>query len=151
MAIGTDAFIEFFGTQDSLDDTSGSVADGAFSVAGDLLTWTNDDDAPFAAIVFEGDFAAAVDANSVVELYAQMLNVVSTSDEEIPDANNLSGFLGTFGLNDVATAMFKQIVVKLPNGKTSAEYQFFIRNASGQSLDAGWDLHPTPIAIGPHA
>jgi len=114
MAIGTNDFIEKFGTQDSLDSTSGSVANTVFSVAGDLDVFTNVDDAPFAAIVFEGDFALAPDANSVVELYAQMLNIISTSDEEVPDANNLSGLLGTFGLNDVATAQFKQIVVKLP-------------------------------------
>ena len=124
--------------------------DAVFSVAGDLNVFTNDDDAPFAAFVFEGDFASAPNADTVVELYAQMLNIVGGSDEEVPDANHLTGFIGTFGLNDVATNQFKQIVAKLPNGKASAEYQFFIRNQSGFSLDAGWNIHVTTVAIGPH-
>lgn len=151
MAIGTDAFVEFYGTQDAIGTSSASVADAAFSIAGDLSTWTNDDDAPFAAIVFSGTFSVAPDANSVVELYVRMLNIVSTNDEDIPDANNAAGFLGTFALNDVTSAQYRQILVKLPSGKTSAELEFYIRNSGGQTLSAGWDINVTPIAIGPHA
>ena len=151
MAIGTDALVDFFGSLDALDDTSGSVADAAFSVAGDLLAWTNDDDAPQASVTFEGDFAAAVDAGSTVTFYAQLLNVVSTNDNEVPDANFPHIILGYFPLNDVATAQFITIRINLPNAKTSSEYQFFIQNNSGQSLDAAWNIHITPISPGPHA
>lgn len=56
MAISTDAAVEFFGTQDTVTSSSSSVADNAFSVAGDITTWTNDDDAPMASIVLEATF-----------------------------------------------------------------------------------------------
>ena len=47
MAISTDATIEFFGTADEvISIAGGTVADGAFSDAGDFTAWTNDDDAP---------------------------------------------------------------------------------------------------------
>ncbi len=150
MAIATGDFIEKFGaTQDAIGTASTLVASGAFSIASDLSTWTNDEDAPFAAFVFSGTFALAPDANSVVELYVRKLNVVSTNDEEIPDVNNLSGWLGSFGLNDVATAQYKEEILKLPNGKTSTEYEFYLRNSSGQQLNAGWDLNIRTLAIGP--
>jgi hypothetical protein len=151
MTITTDDFIAKYGTQDALDDTSAAVANNAISLAGDLLAWTNDDDAPFVSFVFEGDFAATVDEDGFIELHAQQLNIVSTNDEEVPTTTYSGGYLGSFPLKDVATAQFKTLELYLTSVKTSAEWQFFIINRSGQSLDAGWDLHPTPKAIGPHA
>lgn len=151
MAISTDAFIEFYGTQDAIGTSSAAVTDTSFSIASDLSTFTNDDDAPFAAVVFNGTYASAPDANSVVELFMRALNIVSTNDEDVPDANNLGGKIGSFGLNDVTSAQYRQIIIKLPNGKTSAEFEFYIRNSAGQTLGAGWDINVTPIAIGPHA
>lgn len=151
MAIGTDAAIEFFGTQDSLDDTSGTVADGAFSVAGDLLAWTNDDDAPTASVVLEATIAVTPDTNSSVSLFAQLLNIQSTNDQLVPTANFQHVFLGSFPIKDVTAAQFIPIVIDLPNNATSQIYQFFIRNNSGQTISAAWDIHITPKAIGPHA
>ncbi len=151
MAIGTDAAIEFFGTKDSLDDTSGSVADGAFSVASDVLEWTNDDDAPMAAIILEATYASAPDANSSVNLFARPMNIVSTSDSDVPDANFGHVYVGTFPLNDVTSAQFITIDIRLPNTKTSQSYIFYIENNGGQTISAGWDLHIVPKTIGPHA
>ena len=54
MAIGTNSAIDFFGTQDDLDSTSALVASNAFSIASDLVTWTNDDDAKEAAYYVTG-------------------------------------------------------------------------------------------------
>jgi hypothetical protein len=152
MAIGTDDAVDKYGTQDSLDDTSGSIADTVMSVQGDLVAWTNTDDATIAAVTFEGDFESAPDANSFVYFYARLINIVSTSDAETPDVVNYEHtFLGAFSLNDVATAQFVPIDVRLPNQKTSQEYEFYIKNGSGVSLDAGWDIHITPKTYGPHA
>ncbi len=151
MAIGADTAVEFFGTQDALDSTSGTVADTVFSVAGDLNTWTNDDDAPMASITAELDWATAPAVNSVVNLYAAAQDVVSTSDGEVPDANHRHIYIGTFPINDVTTPQFITIDVALPNYKTSSVYQFYIENQTGQTIQAGWDIHVTPKTIGPHA
>jgi hypothetical protein len=151
MAISTDAAIEFFGTQDTLGTSSATVADAAFSIAGDLSTWTNDDDAPQASVAMLVDYAVAPDANSAINLYLRPLNIQSTNDQEIPDANFLHTYVGSFPVNDVTTNQYIQIIIDLPNNVTSQQYEFYIENQTGQTIQAGWDLYVTPKTIGPHA
>jgi len=151
MAISTDALIEFFGTQDTLGTSSAAVADAAFSVAGDLSTWTNDDDAPRASVTLLANYSVAPDANSVINLYVRPLNIQSTNDQEIPDANFTHTYVGSFPVNDVTTAQYVAIDITLPNAYTSQQYEFYVENTTGQSLPAGWDLYVTPKTYGPHA
>lgn len=151
MAITTDAGVDFFGTQDSLDNTSASVASAAFSVVGDLVAWTNDDDAKTASVVLEATFSVAPDANSSVALFGQLNNIQSTNDQLAPTANFQHVYLGSFPVKDVTTAQFIPIVISLPNNNTSQEYNFFIQNNAGQTISSGWDIHITPKATGPHA
>lgn len=151
MAIGTDSAIEFFGTQDTLGTTSAAVADDAFSIAGDLSTWTNDDDAPQASVILLANFSVAPDANSVINLYLRPLNMQSTNDGDVPDANFQHMYVGSFPLNDVTTAQYILITISLPNTKTSQEWEYYVENKSGQSLPAGWDIFTTPKTLGPHA
>lgn len=151
MAIGTDAAVEFFGTQDTLGTSSAAVPDGAFSIASDLSTWTNDDDAPTAHVVLLANFSVAPDANSVVNLYLRPLAIQSTNDATIPNANFQQVYAGSFGLNDSTVAQYIPVVISLPNQKTSQGYEFYVENQSGQSLPAGWDIYVTPKTIGPHA
>lgn len=150
MAIGTDAIIEFFGTQDALDSTTAQVVNNAFSIAGDVVQWTNDDDAPEASVVLEADFAAAPDVASVIHLHARLMNIVSTNDADVPDANNQNVYLGSFPMNDVTTVQWIPIRVVLPNNISSQVYEMYVENKTGQTLPAGWDLHVTPISKGPH-
>ena len=151
MAIGADSAIEFFGTQDTVTSSSSAVSSGAFSVSGDIVTWTNDDDATMASIVLEATFASAPNANSRVALYARPLNIQSTNDGDTPDGNFEHVLLGSFPLNNVTSAQYIMIEVVLPNGKSSQEYEFYIDNNGGQTMSAGWDLYVTPKTIGPHA
>lgn len=151
MAIASGAAIDFFGTKDDLDNTSSAVSDGAFSVAADLDEWTNDDDALFSSFMFEGTFAVAPAADGVVNLYGQLLNIDGTNDAPVTDANYKHDLIGIFHVDAVTSAQFITAIVQLKNDKTSQEYQFFIGNESGQSLSAGWIVHPTPKAVGPHA
>ncbi len=152
MAIDTDAAIEFFGTQDSLDDTSGSVAADTFSAASDLLAWTNDDDALQASVVLEANFSVGPDDNSSVALFAQVLNVQSTNDPLVPTATYQDKYLGSFPVKNTTGNRFSNPqMISLPNNITSQIYQFFIQNNAGQTISAGWDIHITPKAIGPHA
>ena len=151
MAISTDDGIEKFGTQDTVTSSSSSVADAAFSVAADVSTWTNDDDAPAAAVVFSGTYSTAPDANSSVDLLARLMNIDSTNDALEPDANNTHVWLGSFPLDDTTSAQYVPIDVPLPNTKSSQEYDFYIQNNGGQTLSSSWTLKVTPKTLGPHA
>lgn len=151
MSITTGALIEVFGTQDTLGASSASVANGAFSVAGDLSTWVNDDDAINASIVILANFSVAPTANTSINLYAKLDNIQGTNDQDVPNANFQHTYLGSFPLNDVTTAQYINIGISLPNAYSSQEYIFYIENQSGQSLPAGWDLFITPKTLGPHA
>jgi hypothetical protein len=154
MAIGTDAAIDFFGTQDTLGTSSASVADDAFSIASDLSTWDNDDDAKEASVTGLFNWTTtAPDANSVNNLYLRLLNVQSTNDNQVPDANFQHRYVGSFPLNDVTGAQYVTIDISLPNAYTATDYEFYIENKSGstEALPAGWDIFVTPKAVGPHA
>ena len=149
MAISTGAAIEFFGTQDTLGTSSAAVANAAFSIASDLSTWVNDDDAPMASVTLLANFAVAPAANTLVNLYLRLLDVQSTNDGTVPDANFQHTYLGSFPLNDVTTAQYIPITISLPNTYTSQAYNFHIENQSGQSLPASnWSLNITPKTIG---
>ena len=151
MAIATGAAVEFFGTQDTLGTSSAAVANDAFSIAGDLSTWTNDDDAVSASVTLLANFSVAPTANTSINLYLRLLDVQSTNDGTVPDANFQHTYVGSFPLNDSTVAQYITIDIGLPNSVTSQQYEFYVENQSGQSLPAGWDIYVTPKAIGPHA
>jgi hypothetical protein len=151
MAISTGAAIEFFGTQDTIGTSSAAVANDAFSIASDLSTWTNDDDSPQASVIILANFSVAPTANSSLNLYLRPLDIQSTNDQDVPDANFQQTYVGSFPLNDVTTAQYINIQISLPNNQTSQGYEFYIENKSGQSLPAGWDIYVTPKTLGPHA
>ena len=151
MAIGSDSAIEFFGTQDTLGTSSADVTNNSFSIAGDLSTWTNDDDALMASVILLVNYASAPDVNTSVNLYLRPLNMEGTNDGDVPDANFQHMYVGSFPTNDVTTAQYILITISLPNTKTSQEYEFYVENKTGQTLPAGWDIFVTPKTIGPHA
>jgi hypothetical protein len=149
MAISTGTAIEFFGTQDTITGSGATVVDGAFGAA--ATTWTNDDDAPMASVTLSASYTVAPTAYRVVNLYLRPLNVVSTNDGDVPDANFGHVYVGSFPLNDVTTQQYISIDIRLPNAQTSQQYEFYIQNNGGQTMDSDWDLYITPKAIGPHA
>ena len=156
MAIAANSAIIFYGTQDDLDSTSGAVTDGSFSVAGDLVQWTNDDDAPMASFTLFADWdTTGPDPNSVINLYARAIDTFSTNPGEIPDANHRHIYIGNFPMNDVLTNQYILMPpVALPNWETDGTgsvYEFYIENQTGATLKAGWIIYVTPITIGPHA
>ena len=151
MAIGTDDAIHKFGTQDTLGTSSAAVADAAFSVAGDLSTWVNDDDAPQASVVLLVNYSVAPDANSAINLYLRPLDLQSTNDATVPDANFTHIYAGSFPVNDSTVAQYISLQISLPNNATSQNYEFYIENVTGQSIPAAWDLYVTPLTVGPSA
>lgn len=157
MAIGTNSTIDFFGTEDEITASGPSAVNAdAFSVTGDVNDWTNDDDAPFALFKLKmtaSGLSAAPSAGEVVNLYCQHLNVESTEDTPTPDTNYSRTYLGSF-VADAADADQVHVIgpVRLPNYKTSQEYEFYIENKMTPNIGAsGWQLWITPMTYGPHA
>ena len=151
MAIGTNAAIEFFGTQDSLANSSAAVATTAFSVAGDVVAWTNDDDAPTASITLVMTPASAPAGNKFINLYARYQDPVTTADAPVPALTFPHKFMGAFPISVSASAQDITIDIRLENWKTSSIYVFYIENKLAVSVNAGWALHITPKTIGPKA
>lgn len=151
MAIGTNDAVQKFGTQDSLDNTSSAVLDGAFSVAADLLSWTNDDNAKAASVVLQAPFVAAPATDGYINLFLRPLNIQSTNDSDVPTAIYSHVFVGSFPTRNSATTQYIPIDISLLNTKDSQEYELYIENQAGQTLPAGWVIYITPHTIGPHA
>lgn len=155
MAIAENAAIEFFGTQTTVTVSGGTsaVTDGSFSVVGDVVSgnFTNADDAPEAAFVAFFDWnTTGPDANSSVGLFAVLLDIDGTSDQDLPSANYHHVYLGSFPVKDILTNQFVPLDVTLPNTKSSQIYQFYIQNNTGQTIQAGWTLKVTTKTLGPH-
>ena len=149
MAISTNAVIEVFGTQDTITGSGATVANSAFGAA--ATTWTNDDDAPRASVVLQCAFSVAPTASSVVNLYLRPLDIQSTNDQDVPDANYTHVYVGSFPVNDVTTTQYITIDISLPNNYSSQQYNFYIENKAGQTISSGWTLYVTPKTYGPHA
>ena len=158
MAIGTDAAIWFFGTQDQVDDgTTSTVANDAFSVAADVdSAWTNDDDAPYGSAVLECQFDTTMPTVGSIGLYARLLNVQSTSDENAVDVNFSPNYVGTFIIdfgvaNDVN--FFTTIpLFSMPQAGAAQAIEWYIKNENtSQTIGIDWNLWITPKSLGPHA
>jgi hypothetical protein len=154
MAISTDARIRFFGTRDSLDDGSTSaVASTAYSVLADITAWTNDDDAEKAVIDLAIAFSTAPTAGELVLLYMRKINFNGTNDEETPSDDVQGAYVGSISVDNIgsSTVQYFAVEIDLVAAKSSQEYEFYFKNDTGQSIDAGWTADITPIAPGPHA
>ncbi len=151
MAIGSGDLIDKFGTQDQVTVASpSSISDGAFSLAADVNTWTNDDDAPRAIVTVMLDYTTAPTADTTIGLYCSLDDVQSTNDEPDVDTNHEDHFLGFFVPDTVTTVHYKAIEVDLLNTSTSQVYTFFLKNNTEQSI-TDWDIWVTPKSIGQHA
>lgn len=152
MAIGTDARVRFYGTRDSLDDGSTSaVTAGSYSVAADMTAWTNDDDAEKGILDVALTFGTAPTAGDTVKFYMRKLNINSTNDEAVPNADNQMAYVGSVAVDNVTSAQYFAIEIDLLSQYTSQQYEFYLYNGADQTLSASWTADITPIAPGPHA
>lgn len=153
MAIGADSGIIFVGTQDSIASGTAAIADGAYGAFG--TTWTNDDDAPYAAFVLNARFTTTMPTIGSLDLYDRLHNVQGTNEEAVPDANYRGQYLGSFPIDfGVAAGTYFYSVlpnVELPVLNASQIHEFYLHNnGTGQSVTNGWNVYVTPFTIGPH-
>jgi len=155
MTIDVGAAIDVFGITDTIDSTAAAVVDGAFSAGiTDIAAWTNDDDAPMGRFQLTFQYSTGTLGSSAqVPLYARLLNIDgSTGDAPVPDASYPYEYLGSFRVDPnlaVSTDDNYWLDAPLPNGKTSQEYEFYIRNMTGVDFVAGWKFRVTPKTIAP--
>lgn len=158
MAIGADSTIEFWGTEDEVTTTGSpgpaSIANDGFSTAADIVTWTNDDDAPWVYFLLKVAYGTGPTIGSSIVLHAQQKNLQSSSpsiDNPVPDSNFGGGAIGSFPVDNVTAAQYCPVqLIRLPNYKTSAEWDFFLENKTGQAVSADWQLWAKPATWGPH-
>lgn len=156
MAISTNDLIDKFGTQDTVTTgTPGSIASAAFSVAGDVALWTNDDNAPLAVFSLTCQWATVTGvANKAINIYARVMNVDGTTDPVAPGTNRKWQPIGAFLVYAAATTTnytFDSAACRLPNASASQDYEIYLENQTGQTISSGWTLKVTPLTQGPKA
>ena len=153
MAIGADAGVWYFGTEDAADDgATSSVADGAYST--DPVAWTNDDDSTDVSFTLKCQYPSGTIDQNGIHLYARLLNNSSTIDEPVPSANWPGHYLGTFptGTGMSATTDYALVLgpVTLPAKKAGQEYEFYWKNDCNVTISASSVLTVTPMSLGPN-
>lgn len=156
MAIGTNDGVYKYGTQTEVINVAGSdITNTNFSDSGDNTEWTNSDDAPMAAFVWDITMSAAPTANTTIDLFGQAMNIADTTeDANAPSSTFEHMYLGSFPMDSGGTAQRGHIVVDLPftlsNGASTA-WDFYIKNNSGHTIKTGSVVDVIPLAIGPAA
>jgi len=153
MPISTNDLIDRFGTQDTVTTgTPASIAGGAFSVAGDVAAWANDENAPLAQFVLHCQWATVTGvANKRVVLYTRLLDIDGANDAVAPSANRKWQPIGAFNVYAASANTdywFDSGLCRLPNASASQKYEFYLENASGQTISSGWVLKINPITQG---
>ena len=159
MAIGTDAAVVFFGTQDEVTSgTPATIASNAFGKAdqGASVNWSNDDDVRYGAAVLKCQFDTTMPTIGSLDLYAHLLNVQSTNDTNAPDANFQVVFCGSFQIDfGVANDTDFYTVIPefdIPMIGSDQDIDWYIKNnGTGQTMGQSWQLWITPKTDGPHA
>lgn len=158
MTISTNDAIRKYGTQDVVSAGGGgtsAVTNGSYSASGDAATWTNDDDTDQASAVLTMQYPSGTITTGGVQLLCRLLNGDGTTDEPPLSANWTGHFLGNFttgtGMSATTNYAIESGPFLLPAMKSSQEYEFYLKNACGVTMTAGWTLKITPVADGPKA
>jgi hypothetical protein len=134
------------GTPKTLEASGASAANLTVTQANDATYGIVADGASFpdAKFVLAVQHATAVVENTYISLFARPLNIDSTNDSEVPEAARPTAWIGTFTLNNAAinTNQYMELIAR--DVPWVAEY--YIYNASGQTISAGWTLKVTPFS-----
>lgn len=153
MTIGVGAAINHFGTRAAIHDgVTQAVVDGAYS--NDALSWVNTDDVQSVSMAFIWSWLTAsgtLSANPSISVFARLMAVDgSGNDASIPDDNYQEIFIGTITLDGALAAETVQytpaVALPLPLLNTQQEIQFYFKNNTGVTVNAGWDWDAAPNA-----
>lgn len=151
MTISVNDRIVKLGTPKTLEANGASTANNVMTQADDASYSISADGsmAPDAEFVLSFTFSLAPTENTSIDLYARELNILSTSDAEVPEASShRPRHIGSFVVNNVTTTQHSKVVAfDVPR---EADY-YIHNNATGQTISAGWTLTVTPRTDGPAA
>jgi len=138
-----------YGSQLTLEDSGGSAAAAAI-VAANAASFNSANSSmyPLADFVLMCSFGAAV-AVTTVDLFRQSLEIDSTNDALDTTASTFEQtYVGSFAIKSGQSAAAYYF---LPSVPLTANCQFWVKNATAQSLAAGWTLKATPKSLVPGA
>lgn len=154
MPIGANAAVLYAGTQTTVSAAStAAIANNAYSTASDALTYTHTEDTQFASAVLTMQYASGTITTGGIQLVCRLMAIDGSINEPPVAANWTGHFLGNFvtGTGMVAGTTYAiQTDVRLPVGKESQQYQFYLLNSCGVTISANWTLKITPLTTGPN-
>jgi hypothetical protein len=152
MAFATGAAIDGFqGTFDGIDSSSSAVSGNAFSVAADVSTWTNTENAQQAALSMVVTFATQVAVGDHINVYGRRMNVNGTTDEVEPSASYRHPLCGVLPIGPGTSSQQINGIIDLPNMEAAQEYDFYFEVVSSQTMSSGWTAHINNKATEPAA
>lgn len=142
-------------TQLKVYTTVNHVVDGALIAANGYST-TADVDTSFAngtnlaplcnLILTIAGFATAPVAGETIDVYRNDLNIVSTNDEPVIDANYSQHYVGSFVPDLITGVQYLQITgIPLPPG----DCNFILHNNTTYQMSVNWDLDIQPYTFAP--
>lgn len=135
-----------YADQVTLEASGTSAASDAFLQAADVsLTSANHSNFPMCDLALTADFGATP-TNGVVRVYRRDMNIDGTADAVAPSSSFPRLFVGSIPIPGSASATYP-----LPDVPLSKDCDFYIENATGQNISAGWVLKATPKTYEPSA
>jgi len=151
MAIGTgDSVRKFSATTITLEANGGSITNGNILAADDAtydLTDTDHADCPHALLAISVACASAFDANGLIRVVIQSLNVDGSNNEPDPTNGYWPRSCGLIQVKNVTTTQYAEVAMyNIPR-----EGKVWLLNNAGQTISSGWTAKLTPFAYGPAA
>lgn len=144
-----------YGTEVTLEESGASTADGVFTAADDAnLLATDQELAASSGEYYDRlrlrlttvDTTVNPDIGGTVDLYARVMNIEGTGDAPVPNANYRQKFVASFPIDD-DQALTQHVERHAANPFPGQEQEYYIENAIGQTISAGWNLRVTPYSL----
>lgn len=128
-----------------------AIAAAGFSAISDVDTSIDNSTnlAPLCNLILSiAGFATAPVINEAINVYRNDVDIKSTNDEPVVDANYKQHYVGSFVPDLITGAQYLQIQgIPLPPGKCN----FILENGTSYQLSVNWDLDVQPYTFAPAA
>jgi len=142
--------IKVEGTELILEASGALLTDGAFAQAdNDTVAPADNPGYPLQDFEFQGAWVNASGINDgELRLYSRKINFEGTSDAPAPSATYPRDLVGSF-FPDAVTTTQNLVLEGVP--RSLREEEFWLENATGQTLSAAWTLKAYPVTHRPAA
>ena len=138
MALPTGAVLRVYDNNaTALGNTPSNVADDAFSAGtSDFNAWTLPEAAVGAVFVLDWTTTSSGNNNSVINLYARLMDISGTKDAPVPTASFPQKLIGRFTNKAQTAAQSDLVSAVLPAAYSLQKYEFYIENKTGFALSS---------------